>query len=128
MKAIKSVLVCLGLALAYLVALVFMFLELRSLLLGDFILMENAALSFLTYLFKGLYFASICALCIFIFLFRVRKKRICIVLFMMSIGLLIGAIVSLIHFVYYVSLVLIAINLILVAITSIGFFKREKEN
>ena len=126
MRIVKSILLYLALTIASLVGLVFSFLEFRSLFAGDFTLMNSGPLGFLTYLFRGLYFLSIVTLCVFIVLFKTHHKKICIVLFLFSLGLLIGAIISLAHFEYYVSLVLILVTLILVIITSIGFFQKEE--
>ena len=127
MRLVKSILVYLGLAIASLVALVFAFVELRSLFAGDFLLFNNPFLGALAYLLRGLYFLLIITLCVFIVLFRVHKKKICIILFAAAISLLIGAFLSLIFYDYYVSLVIIFITLILMAITSIGFFKKEEQ-
>ena len=127
MKIVKAILLYAGLTIASLVGLIFMFVEFRSLFAGDFTLFDNQFLGFLTYLCRGLYFASIIALCVFIVLFRARKKKICIVLFMMALALLVGALLTLIHFAYYISLVLVAVTSILVIITAIGFFKKEED-
>ena len=125
MKTFKSILMYVGLSLTALIAFVFMFLEMRSLFAGDFTLMENELLGFLTYLFKGLYFLSIVALAVSILIFKIRSKKICIILFMSSIGLLIGSFITFIYFVYFISFVIVFINAILVAITSIEFLKKD---
>lgn len=127
MRIFKTILVYLGLSIASLVALVFAFVELRSLFAGDFLLFNNPFLGALAYLLRGLYFLLIITLCVFIILFRTHNKKICIILFGVAISSLIGAFLSLIFYDYFVSLVLIFINLILVAITAIGFFKKEEQ-
>ena len=126
MKIVKSILVYIGLVIASLIAIVFGFLQIRSLFAGDYSLMNNSTISFLGYLFRGLYFLSILALSIAIVVFRIKQKKICIILFMSSLALLVGAILSFIHFEYYVSLVVIFVCLILAIITLIGFFKKEE--
>ena len=126
MKILKAVLVYLGLAIASLVALVFAFVELRSLFAGDFLLMNSPFLGALAYFLRGLYFLLIITLCVFIVLFRLNHKKICIILFASAITLFIGAFISLVFYDYYVSLVIILITSILVAITAIGFFKKEQ--
>ena len=127
MNKLKSILVFSGAGLAILVSFVFAFLELRSLFAGDFTLMNNSAMSFFSYLFKGLFFLSIIALAVFIIIFKVKNKEMCLVLFSCSIALLVGAFISLIHFEYFVSLLFILITGILVAIVAIGFFKKKEE-
>ena len=126
MKILKAVLVYLGLTIASLVALVFAFVELRSLFAGDFLLMNSPFLGALAYFLRGLYFLLIITLCVFIVLFRLNHKKICIILFASAITLFIGAFISLVFYDYYVSLVIILITSILVAITAIGFFKKEQ--
>ena len=126
MKILKAVLVYLGLSLASLIALIFAFLELRSLFAGDFLLFNNAFLGALAYFLRGLYYLLIIALCVFIVLFRTHRKKICIILFAASISLLIGAFITLMFYDYYISLVVILITAILVVITSLGFFKKEE--
>ena len=126
MRILKAALVYLGLAIASLVALVFAFVELRSLFAGDFLLMNSPFLGAFAYLLRGLYFLLIITLCVFIVLFRLNHKKICIILFASAIALFIGAFISLVFYDYYVSLVIILITSILVAITAIGFFKKEQ--
>ena len=126
MRILKAALVYLGLAIASLVALVFAFVELRSLFAGDFLLMNSPFLGALAYFLRGLYFLLIITLCVFIVLFRLNHKKICIILFASAIALFIGAFISLVFYDYYVSLVIILITSILVAITAIGFFKKEQ--
>ena len=126
MRILKAALVYLGLAIASLVALVFAFVELRSLFAGDFLLMNSPFLGALAYFLRGLYFLLIITLCVFIVLFRLNHKKICIILFASAIALFIGAFISLVFYDYYVSLVIILITSILVAITAIGFLKKEQ--
>ena len=126
MRTFKSVLLYIGLTLISIVASVFAFVELRSLFAGDFRLFNNAFLGGLSYFLRGLYFLLIFTLCVFIVLFRTHHKKICIILFASAVSLLIGALLSLMFYEYYVSLVLILITGILVIITSVGFFGKEE--
>ena len=127
MKILKIVLVYLGITIASIVGFLFTFLEWRSLFAGDYLLFNNAFVGALAYFLRGLYFFLIITLCVFIVLFRVFKKKICIILFAASISLLIGAFLSLVFYDYYVSLIIILVTSILVAITSVGFFKKEEQ-
>ena len=126
MRILERVLVYLGLALASIVALLFTFVEWRSLFACDFLLFNNPFLGALSYFLRGLYFLLIITLCVFIVLFRTHHKKICIILFAGAISLLIGAFLTLLFYDYYVSLVIIFVTSILVAITSVGFFGKEK--
>ena len=127
MRILERVLVYLGLALASIVALLFTFVEWRSLFAGDFLLFNSPFLGALSYFLRGLYFLFILALCVFIVLFRTHHKKICIILFAGAISLLIGAFLTLFFYDYYVSLVIILVTSILVAITAVGFFKKEDQ-
>ena len=120
MRVLRSILTFAGVGLAFLVSFVFGFLEMRSIFAGDFALMNNQFISFLSYLFKGLYFWGISTLAVFIFIFTIKKKDICLVLFA-------GAFITFAHFEYFVTLIFIAITAILVAITAVGFFKKSPE-
>ena len=122
----KNVLLYIGLGLASLVALLFAFVEFRSLFAGDFLLFNNAFLGALAYFLRGLYFLLIITLVVFIILFKTHQKKICIILFAGAISLFVGACLSLLFYEYFVSLVIMFITLILVVITSIGFFKKEE--
>ena len=128
MRILERVLVYLGLALASIVALLFTFVEWRSLFAGDFLLFNNPFLGALSYFLRGLYFLLILTLCVFIVLFRTHHKKICIILFTGAVSLLIGAFLSLFFYDYYVSLVIILVTSILAAITAVGFFKKEEQS
>ena len=126
MRILERVLVYLGLALASIVGTLFLFVEWRSLFADDFLLFNNPFLGALSYFLRGLYFLLIITLCVFIVLFRTHHKKICIILFAGAVSLLAGAFLSLLFYDYYVSLVIILVTSILVAITAIGFFKKEE--
>ena len=125
MKLVKSILIYVGLGLSSILATVFAFVELRSLFAGDFLLFNIPFVGAMSYLFRGLYYLFIIALCVFIVLFRTHHKKICIILFATSVALFIGAGISFIFYDYYISLVVVLITLIPLVITSIGFFKKE---
>ena len=125
MRILKAVLTYLGLSIASLVGFIFAFLEFRSLFAGDFLLMNSPFFGALAYFLRGLYYLLIITLCVFIVLFRTHNKKICIILFAAAVSLLVGALISLAFYDYFVSLVVILVTAILVVITSIGFFKKE---
>jgi len=125
MRILKALPVYLCLVLATLVGLSFAFVEFRSLFAGDFLLFNNPLLGAFAYLLRGLYFLLIITLCVFIVLFKTHHKKICIILFAGAVSLLIGALLSLLFYDYYISLVIIFVTVLLVVITSIGYFKKE---
>ena len=127
MRILKAVLVYMGLTIASIVGFLFTFIEWRTLFAGDFRLFNNVFAGGLGYFLRGLYFFLIIVLCVFIVLFRTHNKKICIILFAVAVSLLIGAFLSLIFYDFMVSAVIIFATLILVVITSIGFFRKEEQ-
>ena len=125
MKTLKNVLLSIVLALMGAIAVPFIFAEFRNFFSLEFINMNNPVINGLAYLLRGLYFLLILTLSVFTILFITKKKKFCIILFAVSASLFIGALLSLIFFEYYVSLVIIFITLVQLIIISIGFFKKE---
>ena len=127
MKLFEIILKYAGLLISTLVALVFAFLEFRTLFAGDVSLANVPWMSAIQYLCRGLYFLTIIALCVFILLFNINKKNICIILFAGAVALLIGAFLSFLFYHWFVALAIVAINAITTTITAIGFFKPNPE-
>ena len=125
MKTLKTVLLCLALGFTGLVSLPFIFVEFRHFFSFDFIYMYNAFSAGLGYFLRGIYFLLILTLAVFTILFTIFKKKYCIILFATGLSLLLGALLSLLFYEYYVSLILIFITLIQLIIISVGFFKKE---
>ena len=127
MKPLKNVLLCIALGLMGFIALPFIFVEFRAFFSFDFIYTNNPFASGLAYFLRGMYFLLILALAVFTILFIINKKKICIILFAIAVSLFVGALLSLIFYEYYISLILIFITLVQLVIISFGFFKKEKE-
>ena len=127
MKSLKNVLLCIALGLMGFIALPFIFVEFRNFFSFDFIYTNNPFASGLAYFLRGMYFLLILALAVFTILFIINKKKICIILFSTAVSLFVGALLSLIFYEYYISLILIFITLVQLVIISFGFFKKEKE-
>ena len=127
MKSLKNVLLCIALGLMGFIALPFIFVEFRAFFSFDFIYTNNPFASGLAYFLRGMYFLLILALAVFTILFIINKKKICIILFAIAVSLFVGALLSLIFYEYYISLILIFITLVQLVIISFGFFKKEKE-
>lgn len=126
MKNLKNVLLIIVMGLMGFIALPFIFVELRAFFSFDFIYTNNPFASGLAYLLRGNYFLLILTLSVFTILFIIHKKKFCIILFALAVSLFIGALLSLIFYEYYVSLVLIFITLVQLVIIAPGFFKKEK--
>lgn len=127
MSNLKKVLLCLVFGVMGLIAVPFLFIELRAFFSFDFVYINNPFVSGLAYLLRGLYFLLIITLSVFAILFIINKKKFCIILFASAVSLFVGALLSLLFYEYYVSLALIVITLVELIIISFGFFKKEKE-
>ena len=127
MKTLKNVLIYIVMGLMGFLALPFIFVEFRNFFSFDFIYMNNPFASGLAYFLRGIYFLLILVQSVFTILFIVNKKKICIILFATQASLFIGALLSLLFFEYYISLILIFITSVMLVIISIGFFKKEKQ-
>lgn len=128
MTLFKKILIYIISALVSLVAAVFMFVEFRSLFAGDFALMNNPGAAAVGYLFRGLYFLLIIALAVFIILFTIHKKKICIILFSSGLALFFGSLLSFMFYDQIIALVIVFITFCELVITAFGFFKKEQDN
>ena len=127
MKTLKNILLYIVFGLTGILALPFMFVEFRAFFSFDFLYTHNPFVSGLAYLLRGIYFLLIFVQALFTILFIANNKKICIILFATQVSLFIGALLSLLFYEYYISLILIFITLVMLVIISIGFFKKEKQ-
>ena len=127
MKTLKNVLIYIVMGLMGFLALPFIFVEFRNFFSFDFIYMNNPFASGLAYFLRGIYFLFILVQSVFTILFIINKKKICIILFATQASLFIGALLSLLFFEYYISLIIIFVTLMQFIIISFGFFKKEKQ-
>ena len=127
MKTLKNILLYIVLGLMGFLAIPFMFVEFRNFFSFDFIYINNPFASGLAYFLRGIYFLLILVQSVFTILFIINKKKICIILFATQASLFIGALLSLVFYEYYISLIIIFITLIQLIIISFGFFKKENE-
>ena len=75
MRLVGRIVSYIFLSLVGIVSLVFAFIELRCLSAGDFLLMNSPALSFLTYLFRGLFFLILLVFATYLFLALIKNKE-----------------------------------------------------
>ena len=127
MKTLKNILIYIVMGLMGFLAIPFIFVEFRAFFSFDFLYTHNPFVSGLAYLLRGIYFLLIFVQALFTILFIANKKKICIILFATQVSLFIGALLSLLFYEYYISLILIFITLVMLVIISIGFFKKEKQ-
>jgi len=127
MKILKNILMYLAFGLSAILTLPFIFVEFRHFFSFEFLNMNSPFVNGLAYLLRGLYFLLILSLAILSIIFIIKDKKFCIILFSVSLSLFIGALLSLIFYEYYVSLILIFMTLLPLVIISIGFFKKDKK-
>ena len=127
MKTLKNVLIYIVMGLMGFLALPFIFVEFRNFFSFDFLYTNSPFASGLGYSLRGIYFLLILVQSVFTILFIINKKKICIILFATQASLFIGALLSLLFFEYYISLIIIFVTLIQFIIISFGFFKKEEE-
>ena len=128
MKTLKKVLLCIVIGLMGFLAIPFIFVEFRNFFSFDFIYTHSPFASGLAYFLRGLYFLLILVQAVMVILFLAHKKKFCIILFATQVSLFIGALLSLLFYEYYVSLILIFITAVMLTIISIGFFKKEQQS
>ena len=128
MKTLKKVLLCIVIGLMGFLAIPFIFVEFRNFFSFDFIYTHSPFVSGLAYFLRGLYFLLILVQAVMVILFLAKKKKFCIILFATQVSLFVGALLSLLFYEYYISLILIFITAVMLTIISIGFFKKEQQS
>ena len=104
------------LVLAGLLATVFAFIEIRSVVAGDFTLMQNPTNSVVGYICRGLFYVAMLANVVWIFINKVNKKRTTLNLLILS-GLLVLSSVTLFFFyMFAIALAVLVINALVATI------------
>lgn len=111
MKLVGRIICSILLSITILFSLVFAFIELRSLVAGDYSLMNNVTISFVTYLFRGLYFVILASFSIFLLGIYLKDKEVAFIYYFIGGCLLIGSIFSIAFYSTYVYFVIILIGL-----------------
>ena len=104
------------LVLAGLLATVFAFIEIRSVIAGDFTLMQNPSNSVVSYVCRALFYVAMLANVIWLFINKVNKKRTTLNLLILS-GLLVLSSVTLFFFyMFAIALALLVVNALVATI------------
>ena len=111
MKLVGRIICSVLLSITILFSLVFAFIELRSLVAGDYSLMNNAAISFVTYLFRGLFFVILASFSLFLLGIYLKNKEVTFIYYFIGGCLLIGSIFSIAFYSTYVYFAVILIGL-----------------
>ena len=127
MKLVGRIVSYTFLILVALVSLVFAFVELRSLFAGDFLLMNNAAMSFFAYLFRGLFFVSLCSYSVYLFIFFMKKKDLEFFNYLIAISLLIASLFTVFFYVQSIYLIIILLALVPALVVLLRRFLIERK-
>ena len=111
MKLVGRIICSVLLSITILFSLVFAFIELRSLVEGDYSLMNNVIISFVTYLFRGLYFVILASFSIFLLGIYLKNREVLFIYYFIGGCLLIGSIFSIAFYSTYVYFAIILIGL-----------------
>ena len=104
------------LVLAGLLATIFAFIEIRSVVAGDFSLMQNPSNSVVSYVCRALFYAAMLANVIWLFINKVNKKRTTLNLLILS-GLLVLSSVTLFFFyMFAIALAVLVVNALVATI------------
>lgn len=110
------------LGLLALLSLVFTFIEIRSLCAGDYQLMNNPSLSFVGYLFRGLFYFSLMSYSLYLIFFFIMKKEPSFPHYMIAITMLISSIITVFFYVSSIYFIPIVIALLLCGIVTFRRF------
>ena len=104
------------LVLAGLLATVFAFIEIRSVVAGDFTLMQNPSNGAVGYICRGLFYVTMLVNVVWLFINKVNKKRTSLNLLILS-GLLVLSSVTLFFFyMFAIALVVLVVNALVATI------------
>lgn len=98
------------------IGLIFAFIELRPLFASDFLLYENPTFSFVSYLLRGLFFIIVIFNAVILSIHVFIGKKFSILGTLLTIAIILGAGLSFLFFQWYVALILVVLNLILLVI------------
>ena len=125
MQKLKNIVFCVGISLMVLLSTVFAFVEIRPLFFGDFLLMNNPTISFLKYLFRGLYYLGLVAFACILLCFKTSNTKINLIVFTFGLSLFVGGCFCFFFYDFYIALVPVAIATILCVLAGHEFFKKE---
>ena len=127
MNKLKSIAFYCGISLIVLISIIFAFVEIRPLFAGDFKLMNNPSMSFMTYLFRGQFYLGLVALASILLGFRSSKTKVNLIVFAFALGMFVGSCFCFFFYDFYIALVPVTLATILSVLAGHSFFKKEGE-
>ena len=117
-------LVSLGISLIF--ALIFSFIEFRALFAGDFTLMNNPAMSFMTYLFRGLFFFSTIVLVVVTAVQILRNKKLNLAYAIIALAIALSSFITFSFYEYYITIVIIFFTDLPLLVIVLNVFRKEE--
>ena len=121
MKIVGKIFSYIGIFIVSILSIVFAFIEIRPLFYNDYSLMNNPALGFIKFLFRGLFYLLILSLAIYLLITLIRKKKMDLPVIIFSGALFISSLFTINFYVFYVYMVSIICSLILLIIALIPY-------
>ena len=109
MKLVGRIICTILLAITILFSAVFAFIEFRSLIAGDYSLVNNAAMGFVTYLFRAIFFVFLLAFSLLLVMTYLKNNKMNFNYYYTGFLLLIGSLASIFFYSNYVYFVIIFI-------------------
>ena len=122
MKLVGRIICTVLLAISIIFAAIFAFIEFRSLFAGDYSLLNNASIGFVTYLLRALFFVILLTFSLFLLMTYLKNMEINFNHYLVGILLLIGSLFSIPFYSTYIYFVIIFIALLPCLTFVIRFF------
>ena len=125
MRIVRKISLFIIASLSAVIYFAFFFIEARTLLSGDWKLMENVTSSFFEYLFRSIFFLSLLTYSIASIIFEIKNRKMPIYILIIVFGMALGLIFSFYLYDWYISLLLLDLT---VGLLLFSFFKKEGNN
>lgn len=109
MKVVGRIICSVLLVISILFSIVFAFIELRSLFAHDYSLFNNAAMGFVAYLFRGLFFVILLAFSLFLLITYLKNNEMNFNYYFVGGSLLVGSLFSIVFYSTYIYFAVILI-------------------
>ena len=109
MKLVGRIICAILLAITIIFSAIFAFIELRSLIAGDYSLMNNAAMGFVTYLFRSIFFIFLLSFSLLLLMTYLRNNKMNFNFYYIGFLLLIGSLASIFFYSNYLYFLIIFI-------------------
>ena len=113
MRKFLSVLAYIALSISALIVLVFATVELRTVIAGDYVLMNDPSKALAGYIFRFIYFLFILATIFWLFESKIKKVKTIPLLAVMGVMIAVCSVPLFFFYHYYIALVLLFVNIVI---------------